>query len=250
MGGLVTWWLVAAAALLFAVPTDNYGDRYLFLADIGLALGATCVMARVSWARWQQGMAVGLLVALAVLNASSISRWANSAALWGSAAQHDPTGYSSYQFGLVLQALGREDDARVALEAALAAPLPELDAAIPLGLSRVWGGDLEGGCSLLESIPARQPELRAKQAATLCFCARSRGRLTEAAAALQPGLSVGATVPLVVLERFALAAQLEDESLMDEARAGLLAIGLSEERGRLWIEYAAQLNAKPAPGAD
>jgi len=150
--GLAAWFTAGCLALEPALAMDSFGDRYLYVADIGLAVAGSEALLR--WRPGQRGLAVaGLaLLTLGAWCASTVTRWANDEALWTSAASKDPTGYSSYMLGEAR--LGADPAAaESAFRAALAARYPDPEAAEPLGLLLLLRGQTGEGCALLGAAP-------------------------------------------------------------------------------------------------
>lgn len=163
--GLAAWFTAGCLALDSALAMDSFGDRYLYVADVGLAVAGSEALSR--WRPGRRGLAAaGLaLLALGAWCASTVTRWANDEALWTSAAATDPTGYSSYMLGAARGAdpAGAED----AFRAALAARYPDPEAAEPLGLLLLLRGETGEGCALLGAAPR---PLSARGEALLARC--------------------------------------------------------------------------------
>lgn len=166
--GLAAWFAAGCLALEPALAMDSFGDRYLYVAGVGLAVAGS--EASRGWRPGPRAVGVaGLaLLALGAWCASTVTRWADDEALWSSAATTDLTGYSSYMLG---EARLRVDDpaaAEAAFRAALGAPYPDPEAAEPLGLLLLLRGETGEGCALLGAAPR---PLSARGEALLARCA-------------------------------------------------------------------------------
>lgn len=238
--GLLVWAAALCMALTFAMRTDTFGDRYLFVADLGLALGAVGLLTRMCWVGWRRALGGLVLLGLAAGNAATLSRWASTEALWAAGARHDPTGYSARMLGLELLGEGRFEEAKQAFGDALAARYPDPAAQQPLAELLLGRGELGEGCALLARSEAGEGPEGARREGLLGLCARLRGDVAGAVAALARAEALEPGCATAALERYALALEAEDG---DEARAGLREAGIPVETGDAWRGWAETLRA-------